>query len=202
MPGRNIYKDYVAESYYHIYNRGAGAQEVFKDQQDFQVFLSLLKRYLGTDKDKSTAGNIYPSYKGGVELLAFCLMPTHFHLFIYQHSEDGMKLLLKSLGVAYGMYFNRKYKRRGPVFEQRYKAVRITDDSYLLHISRYIHLNPSNPKAWEWSSYPYYLGRYKAEWVMPGRILDLFDGNYAEFLKDYKDRKAELEQIKRELADH
>src|SRR3990167_6965989 len=169
MPGRNIYKDYVAESYYHVYNRGVDSQEIFKDRQDFQVFLGLLKRYLGQDESKSTTGNPYPSYRDQIELLAFCLMPTHFHLFVYQHTEDGMKLLLKSLGVAYGMYFNRKYKRRGPVFEQRYKAVRVTDDAYLLHISRYLHLNPKSPKTWEWSSYPYYLCRYKAEWVMPGR---------------------------------
>src|SRR3990167_7017632 len=202
MPGRNIYKDYVAESYYHIYNRGVDAQVVFRDEQDFRVFLALLKRYLGADEGKNSAGNIYPSYREKVELLAFCLMPSHFHLFIFQHAEDGMKLLLKSLCVAYGMYFNRKYKRRGPVFEQRYKAVRITDDSYLLHISRYLHLNPKNPKTWEWSSYPYYLGNFKAEWLMPERILDLFDGDYAEFLDEYKDRKAELEEIKHELADH
>lgn len=202
MPGRNIYKDYVAESYYHIYNRGVDGQIIFKDRQDFQVFLSLFKRYLSSGGENNMAGIPYPSYKDRVELLAFCLMPTHLHLFIYQHTEDGMKLLLKSLGVAYGMYFNRKYQRRGPIFEQRYKAVRVTDDAYLLHISRYLHLNPRNPKTWEWSSYPYYTGNYKAEWMMPGRILDLFDGDYVEFLEDYKDRKVELDEIKYELADH
>lgn len=200
MPSRNIYKDYIAESYYHIYNRGIDKQDIFKDEDDYIVFLGLLKRYLSGEVSRKSSGVPLPSYRGQIELLAFCLMPNHFHLFIYQTSKDGMRLLLKSLGVAYAMYFNKKYQRLGPVFQQRYKASRITNDDYLLHISRYIHLNPKDYRSWQWSSYPYYEGKYKTDWVMPNRILELFTGDYSVFLEDYKEQDEELDGIKSELA--
>lgn len=202
MPGRNIYKDYVPENYYHIYNRGVNKQQIFRDEDDYVVFLSLLKRYLGGEESKTLGGRIHPSFINEVELLAFCLMPTHFHLLIFQHNEIGMKDLLKSLGVSYAMYFNKRYKRKGPVFEQRYRASRISDDSYLLHISRYIHLNPDDYSRWSWSSLPYYLGKKKSEWLKPDRILEMFEAeDYLEFVKDHKSLHDELEIIKHELAD-
>src|SRR3990167_865213 len=129
-------------------------------------------------------------------------MPTHFHLFIYQHNETGMTSLLRSVSVAYSMYFNKKYKRVGPLFQQRYRASRISDDAYLLHISRYIHINPDRYKSWEWSSLPYYNGEMKANWLKPERILDLFNKDeYSSFVDDYQETRRELEAIKHELAD-
>src|SRR3990167_2115789 len=135
MPSRNVNKDYVAESYYHIYNRGLNRQMVFKGENDHEVFLGLLKRYLADDQDRRPNRLFYPSFYQDIELLAFCLMPNHYHLFIYQHRPNAISELMKSLDVAYTMYFNRRYKKTGPVFQQRYKAVRITDDDQLLHIS-------------------------------------------------------------------
>ncbi len=201
MPGRNIYKDYVADSYYHIYNRGNN-QDIFCDEEDYIVFLSLFKRYLGKKQSKKKSGVLHPSYRNEIKLLAFCLMPSHFHLFVYQHIETAITTFLKSLSVSYAMYYNKKYNRIGPVFQQRYRASRISDDSYLLHISRYLHLNPDNYKTWQWSSLPYYNGRLKADWLRPEQVLELFDGDeYGEFLEDYVDSKRELEVIKHELAD-
>jgi putative transposase len=114
-----------------------------------------------------------------------------------------MKLLLKSLGVAYGMYFNGKYKRRGPVFQQRYRASRIEEDDYLLHISRYIHLNPEKYKVWKWSSLPYYLGKFNADWIKPEKILELFQGDdYSKFIENYTAHQKELKSLKRLLADN
>lgn len=202
VPGRNIYKDYVADSYYHVYNRGVNKQQIFRDKADYVVFLSLLKRYLGSEESMTLGGRIHPSFKNEVEVLAFCLLPTHFHLLIYQHDQETIKLFLKSLSVSYAMYFNKKYKRKGPVFEQRYRASRISDDSYLLHISRYLHLNPDDYLNWRWSSLPYFLSKKRADWLKPKRLLSMFEGeNYLEFLKDYKDQRNELEIIKHELAD-
>ena len=201
MPGRNIYKDYVPESYYHVYNRGVASEIIFRDDQDYSVFLSLLKRYLGSETSKNSLGIEYPSYRDEMELLTFCLMPSHFHMLIYQYDQDAMRQLLKSVSVAYSMHFNKKYKRFGPLFQQRYRASLISNDSYLLHISRYIHLNPDNYTSWEWSSLPYYLNKYQADWMMPARILELFEGdNYLGFLDEYKDRRDELNEIKHELA--
>ena len=174
---------------------------IFRDDADYIVFLNLLKRYLGDKPSKNPVGVTYPLYHSRIELLAFCLMSNHFRLLVYQHSEDSMKLLFKSVSVAYAMYFNKKYKRIGPVFQQRYRASRISNEAYLLHISRYIHLNPDEYNIWQWSSLPYYSAKYKASWVIPKRILDLFDNDdYLQFVDDYKDQRDELDDIRHELA--
>ena len=201
MPYKNIYKDYIEDSYYHVFNRGVAKQPIFLDNQDYSVFLSLLKRYLGDQPEKDSNGQYLSCYVGRIELLAFCLMQNHFHLFIYQKDANAMKDFMKSLAVSYSMYFNKRYKRVGPLFQQRYKAVRITNDSHLLHITRYIHLNPPSYQGYEWSSYRYYIGQKNAVWLNPDRVLSLFDGDYANFVAEYVDKKAELEQIKEELAD-
>jgi putative transposase len=203
MPGRNIYKNYLADTYYHIYNRGVNKQTIFRDDQDYVVFMGLLKRYLGSERERGPNHRLYPSYADQVELLAFCLMPNHYHLFVYQRDPEGMKLLLKSVGVAYSMYFNKRYRRVGPVFQQRYRAVDISGDSQLLHISRYIHLNPDDYRHWPWSSLPYYLGEKQADWIDPTPVLTQFDGkaDYLQFVDDYKYQHNELEALKSELAD-
>lgn len=202
MPSRNIYKEYVGETYYHIYNRGVNKNAIFLDEQDYTVFLGLLKRYLGSKIEKTSMRTASRNYHDQLELLAFCLMENHFHLCIYQHTEQAITQLMKSLSIAYSMYFNKRYGRVGPVFQQRYRAVRITEDSQLLHISRYIHMNPRDYKHFLWSSLPYYTGTRSASWVRPARILELFEGTaYLKFLADYEDRRDELQALKEELAD-
>jgi len=204
MPGKNLIKDYVEESYYHIYNRGVNKQPIFIDDQDYHVYLGLLKRYLGSTVEKNAARINHPNYFKDIELLAFCLMGNHFHLFIYQLGDrEAVTKLMRSLTTAYSMYFNKKYKRVGPVFQQRYRAVRITDDGQLLHITRYIHLNPDSYLDYQWSSLPYFLGTKTPEgnMVRPGRIIELFNNDYKDFMADYKETRDELEILKSELAD-
>lgn len=114
-----------------------------------------------------------------------------------------MTLLLKSISTAYSMFFNKKYQRVGPVFQQRYKAVLIDSDSQLMHLSQYIHLNPKNYQQWKWSSLDYCLKNKQADWVHPSRILALHDDStsrYQAFLDEYKDRRDELEAMKNQFA--
>src|SRR3989344_5922404 len=144
MPARNSRKQYIPESYYHIYNRGVAKQTIFEDKQDYVVFLSLFKRHLSKEPSVDKYGRSHPHYRNDIELLAFCLMSNHFHFLIYQDKDDrAMTKFVQSLCTAYTMYFNRKRKSVGPLFEGRFKASRITKDQYLQHISRYIHLNPA-----------------------------------------------------------
>lgn len=165
------------------------------------VFLGLLKRYLGKEIEARANREPHPNYYDQIELTAFCLMENHFHLCVYQHTDRAIKDLMKSISVAYSMYFNRRYKRVGPIFQQRYRAVRITDDGQLLHISRYIHMNPFDYKNFAWSSLPYYVRTRSASWVRPGRIMELFEGtDYLEFLAEYEGRRDELNTLKDELA--
>lgn len=201
MSSPNRIKLYAADSFYHIYNRGINKRVIFKDEYDYSVFLNLLKRYLDEAPVKDNKGREYDSLMDRLELLAFCLMPNHFHLLIYQYDPEAMTRLLRGVGTSYSTYFNKRHGRIGPLFHERFKASLIGKDEYLQHISRYIHLNPVDYEKWEFSSLPYYLGRKNAGWVKPERILELFDtGEYPQFVRDYEAHKRVLDEIKSELA--
>jgi putative transposase len=202
MPNKHIIRSYAPESYYHIYNRGVNKQVIFEDKQDYAVFLNIIKRYLDKESYTDIQGRKYSSLKGEIELLAFCLQPNHFHLLVYQLDQDATTKLMRALATSYTIYFNKKYKRVGHLFQDKYRASHITDDAYLLHISRYIHLNPEDYKNWEWSSLPYFIGKKQAGWLNPERIIELFDGeDYMMFIDDYKNYKETLETIEPVLAD-
>lgn len=201
MPSRNRLKAYVSDGYYHIYNRGLNKQNIFADKNDYTVFLNLLKRHLDTLPVKDVWGREYKWLHQELELLAFCLMPNHFHLLIYQKDPTAMTNLLHDISGAYTSYFNKKHGRSGPLFQERFKASLIRNQEYLMHISRYIHLNPNDYREWKFSSLPYYLNRRHAGWINPNRILGIFgSGEYPGFLSDYESHKAALEEIKSELA--
>src|SRR3989344_6464753 len=164
MPSRNIIKTDVAESYYHIYARGNNKQHIFLDPVDYLYFEGLLSRYLSEKALLDKNGLLYPNYSKVVELLAYCQMSNHFHLLIYQSNVCAMAVLMRSLMTSYSRYFNLKYKRTGRLFETSYKAVRISQQSYLEHISRYIHLNPRYWKNYAYSSLKYYKQATYPEW--------------------------------------
>lgn len=202
MPSRNLEKIYATDAFYHIYNRGVEKRIIFNDTDDYAVFLSLFKRYLDVEPAKDVAGRDYPHYRDQIKLLAFCLMSNHFHLLIYQKDKGAMTRLLRGVCTAYTMYFNKKYQRVGHLFQSRFKASMITNDTYLQHISRYIHLNTRNYESWQFSSLPYYLGRSHAMWIDPLPILDLFEKDkYAIFLRDFISYRNSLKEIKLALAD-
>jgi len=203
MPSRNTARNDIIDSYYHVYARGANKQSVFLDPADKDYFIHLFARYLSTDQAISKTGVVYPHYYTQLELLTYCLMDNHFHLLLYQAEQGALAGFMKSLMTSYSAYFNRKYKRSGSLFESRYKASRITNDSYLLHISRYIHLNPRSWKYFSYSSLRYYRKGDEPDWLRIERILELFGNRdaYLEFVSDYQDNKVMIDEIKHELAD-
>jgi putative transposase len=202
MPSRHIVKMYANDAYYHIFNRGVNKRKIFLDEEDYTVFLHILKRHLSRGPIKDNVGREYANYHDEITLLAYCLMPNHFHLLVFQRESQAMTKLLRSTCIAYTLYFNKKYKRVGGLFQGHFKASMITSDTYLQHISRYIHLNPENYKQWKFSSLPYYEGRAQTDWIDPQLILDLFEAeDYATFLADYEGYRAILKEIKSELAD-
>lgn len=203
MPGKNLQRNFTEHGYYHVYNRGIDKQKIFLDAQDYKYFTSLFSRHLSKKLQSDRYGRDYKWLRPKVDILAYCWMPSHFHLLVYQ-KEDPRALveLMSSIGTAYTMYFNKKYKRRGPLFESNYRASLILDDSYFAHISRYIHLNPSDYKNWHYSSLSQYLGKASEEWVEPSYIAnDFTPKEYEEFVDDYLDVKNELDLLKHELAD-
>lgn len=200
MPNKNTLRESDIDAYYHVYNRGAGKQPIFHDDQDRLKFLSLFARHLDpTDTSVRGDGLPYPSYD--VELVAYCLMDNHFHLLLYQGEDtEGLSGLMKSVGIAYTMYFNKKYRASGHLFEGQYKSSRIDSDQYLLHITRYIHMNPRYYLRYRWSSIGAYLGKESPPWLNSNRINTMSPSQYRAFLKSYEEQKAELDLLKEQLV--
>ncbi|MEX0877573.1 MAG: transposase [Candidatus Spechtbacterales bacterium] len=214
MPSKNTVKQYAPNSYYHIYNRGVEKRDIFMDDRDYRVFLSYLKVALSPELEEETKDEALTEIEEArlrrlrlhedIELLSYCLMPNHFHLFVYQKDHQfAIRDLMRSVMVGYVRYFNKRYKRVGGLFQGRYKASLIDNDAYFSHISRYIHLNPKEWETYPYSSYKYYNGQQQAVWVNPNRILELFDNSredYNEFLNDYEDYRKGLEELNNYLA--
>jgi putative transposase len=191
MPHKNTIRHYAEDGIYHIYNRGVEKRDIYLDEQDYAVFLHLLKYYLSPLDPKDihpliqfqnfSVKKTYPlaNLEHKVELAAFCLMPNHFHLLARQTTKDGITQLLRKVSTTYVMYFNKRYNRVGYLFQGKYKAITVDSESYLLHLSRYIHLNPAglkgtDPFNYPYSSYKYFIGQAHATWVKPKTVLDCF----------------------------
>jgi putative transposase len=220
MPSRNTVKSYEPESMYHVYNRGVDKRIIFVDERDYLVFLSFLKYALLSDEELKNyevidEGVISQASRfnlrreglhGSVELVSFCLMPNHFHLLLYQYDIDGITRLMRSVATGYVLYFNKRHKRVGTLFQGRYKASKINSQGYWDHISRYIHLNPldinQDYKTYQYSSYRNYIGEFNAEWLKPGLVLDSFSSTeeYEKFVEEYIPEKEELKKLKELLA--
>lgn len=198
-------KEFVAGGYYHVYNRGVEKRRIFMDDQDYQVFLGLLKKYLAGENHNKANRHAFTPLQDKVSLLSYCLMPNHFHLLLYQQSATGVTELMRRVTTGYVMYFNNRYSRVGRLFQGTYKAAHVNADGYLHHISRYIHLNPDEYKTWPYSSLPYYRGEKEAAWIRPEMVLELelFGGDrqrYLQFVEDYVVTRNDLSVLKHQLA--
>jgi putative transposase len=199
MPAKNTIKIYVADGIYHIYNRGVEKRVIFEDHTDYKMFLHCLKEallspdkllkqpHVFTLKGESFKGVMKPvkNYFGNIELLAYCLMPNHFHLIIKQKNDRIMDSFMRSIATRYSIYFNKKYRRVGSLFQGPYKAVLVDDDIYLLHLSRYLHRNSllyTKNLIDAYSSYADYLGKRHTEWVNSQLILAFFQPTKLPFL--------------------
>lgn len=201
MPTKNVVKVFYPDTYHHVYNRGWNRGKIFLDSDDYLRFEQLLACRLGPHVEKDKKGREYPHYYPGLRLNAYCLMGNHFHMLIHI-GDDTTQLSSMMSGVisAYTAYFNKKYKRRGSLFESSYKAVQMVDDSQFMHITRYIHLNHSKYSQWLHSSYSDYIG-HSREWIHSEDVLGLFDSKeqYIEFINDYEAMQCERDEIKQSL---
>lgn len=171
------------------------------DSADKQKFLSILARHLDpASGQRDSNGLAYTTYP--ITLVAYCLMDNHFHLLLFQESEPtALTKLLKSVSTAYTMYFNRRHRHQGTLFQGVFKASRIEDESYLLHISRYIHMNPYDYLTYQWSSLPYYLGEPSPAWLSPGIVNDMSPAQYQNFLQSYQTEQLDSDPMYSQLAD-
>lgn len=145
MPRRKL--EFRAGCYYHLYNRGHNRSNIFFDRQNYLYFLRQLHRYL---------------VQQDVDIVAYCLMPNHYHLLVYLQTDD-LSNRMQACMLSYTKAINQRYQRCGSLFQGRFQAIWVNTDQYLLHLTRYIHLNPvkagfvTRPEDWEFSSYQDYL---------------------------------------------
>ncbi len=161
------------DAYYHIMNRGNKGSNIFIRDDDYRRYIDLLGQYA-------------EQYR--IKVLAYCLMPNHFHLLI-QDPFEFISFFMKVLHGRYAQYLNKKERNRGHIFQDRFKSIIVDKKSYLLEVSRYIHLNPVKahiteaPDMYKWSSYNFYV---KSNFSLPGwldisDILEYFNGNRKEY---------------------
>jgi putative transposase len=140
MPVKNSLKKYRENSYYHVYNRGNNKRTLFAEREDYARFIDLFYLYLTRPLDRFC---LRKTFCDDIKLLAFCLMPNHFHLLLHQKSSRGLPDFMKRLQLSYSLYIHKKKAKRGPLYEGRYKARLVKGENDLLNVSRYIHTNPS-----------------------------------------------------------
>ena len=204
---------------YHIFNRGVNKATIFYSEGDYQRFIYAAVHYLSSNKKFSYERNnlgLYTTEKSKnpkeapkVQILAYCLMPNHFHLIAKQLADGGITDYFRHLLNAYSHYVNIKYKRVGPLFQGPFRNLLVESDEQLVHLSRYIHLNPliaglvADPRNYTWSSYMACLGE-KKNGLCDGQIIKGYFKSareYEKFVLDQADYAKELERIKHLTVD-
>ena len=165
------------ESFHHVYNRGTDKRIIFNDIEDFRRFVLYLNVVNDVDVKSPAHMGAYENEESRLEnserlvnLIAFCLMPNHFHLLLQERVAGGISKFMQRLGTAYTMYFNEKNERGGALFQGRFKNRLVDSELYLLKVIDYIHLNPKklsgSLRGYEWSSYHYYCGENKFGYLL------------------------------------
>lgn len=209
----------VNGSVYHIFTKSIAGYRIFRKKGDYKRFVEMLKFYRHesppmkfsvylTLSDKEHYYQNHLLTKGYlVEIIAYCMMPTHIHLVLKQLKSSGIVTFMKIMLDSYTRYFNLKNKRKGPLWQGRFKSVLIDRDEYLLHLTRYIHLNPvsdnliEKPEDWSYSSYPEYLDISRQGICnFPDSIM-LTPDEYKKFVENRKDYQRSLTRIKHLLLE-
>lgn len=140
--------EFLPDHFYHLYNRGNNRESIFFEPENYSFFLQRFVKYFPSDQ---------------AEIHSYCLMPNHFHLLIRLLSEFDYSDRMQHFGIYFSKSINARYGRVGHLFQGRFKAKHVDSTGYLLHLTRYIHLNPrfarlvERSEDWEFSNYRDYL---------------------------------------------
>lgn len=140
---------HFAGQYYHVYNRGTNRQKIFACDENYLFLLRRIVQY---------------SASSAVTFIAYCLMPNHYHFLLRAESDDSLSPFVQRLFNSYTQAYNRQQRRSGTLFEGRAKSKLVDKDKYILHLARYIHLNPvkkglvMHPRDWPYSNYREWVG--------------------------------------------
>lgn len=210
----------VNDGIYHVFTKSIAGFEIFRNDSDYERMKSQLKYYKIENpqlrfshfqelKDKeSFLSKFSTKSESLVEIMAYCLMPTHIHLILKQLKDAGISNFMSNVLNSYTRYFNSKNMRKGPLWEGRFKSVMVETDGQLLHLTRYIHLNPTTafhverPEWWAFSSYSEFIGeRDKDVLCKSSEYLEMSPVDYKEFVMSRKEYQQELAKIKHVCID-
>lgn len=219
---------------YHVLNRGVDKRTIFLDKQDYFRFIHDLFEFNDENWVNTSSYSFAQSEKINdiasrklsrkprkllVDILAFVLMPNHYHLLLAPKIENGISKFMKKVDMGYAKYFNQKYERKGTLFERRYKAIQVTEESHFIHLPYYLHCNPLDLiqpewreekllnykkaiqflESYRWSSHLDYLGKKNFPSVTNRDfLLNFFEGEdgYRQALYEWlKDKNKEIEEI-------
>lgn len=210
--------------YYHVFNRGVARQPTFISTSNYKqailalnyyrylkppVKLSKFKKLSLAERQKILNQKIMAG-ENLVDIVSFVLMPNHFHFLLRQAVDGGISKYISQFTNSYTRYFNTKNNRPGPVFQGVFKAVHVETGEQLLHLSRYIHLNPyvssvikkEKLDTYLWSSLPQYLKGGSPELetkIILSQFTKVF--SYREFVFNHSDYARELEIVKHLILD-
>ncbi len=212
----------VNDEFYHVYNRGVDKRDIFVDDKDYKRFLLAMNlvndttsglmhiwrdmRRMERDKVQPRVDprlNLEEHLKSRiklVEIITYCLNSNHYHFILKQKEEKGIEKFMQKLGTSYTMYFNRKSKRTGSLFEGRFKSIHIDSNEYLLYLSAYVNQNNfihGGDKYWKYSSYLDFIGKRKGVLCDKEEILNQF-GSVKEY-EEFVDNNAKVLKEKKEL---
>lgn len=213
MPYRTV--PFVDLGFYHIYNRGVEKRSIFSNDRDYQRFLQTLFYYQFSDlkfrfsRRNSPFNKNFQSHPKSVEVICYCLMPNHFHLLVRQLKEGGVHKFMQKTLNSYTKYFNTKYGRVGPLLQGAFRAIPVETDLQLMHVSRYIHLNPyaseltEELKDFPYSSYRDFIEAECNSLCYKQPVMDFFKDakDYEEFVVGRADFARELEAMKHLLME-
>lgn len=181
-----LQRDFFEDGVYHLITRGNNKQNIFLYKKDYLRYLHYLNKY---------------SQKFSIKIFAYCLMPNHTHLLVRQ-SNTAISTFMQAINTAFAKYFNVRHSQVGHLFQGPFRHVPVDTDEYLLHLSRYIHLNPSSaglvrkPEDYAWSSYRHYFGLEKIPFVDEKPILSYYSkdktNQYKKFVESRIDYQREL----------
>jgi len=169
-----------SQTYFHVYNRGADRAAIFFEKRHYLDFMERMKKAVNPEV---------------LEIVAFCLMPNHYHLILHQKLPYAIPAFIRGVCEGYVKSVNLQYFRTGHLFEGRYRIKPVTQDEYLIHLARYIHRNPIRARlvttieAWQYSNYHSCISGFDNGITNPGILLRLAGGTreYQTFVDEYID---------------
>lgn len=202
------------ESYYHVFTKSIAGYKIFVRDKDYKRMQEIIWYYRYERKRGFSKVADFSKEKFGdklVKIISYCIMPTHLHFIIGEEKEEGISKFMANILNSYTRYFNLLHNRKGPLWESRFKKVLVETDEQLLHLTRYIHLNPTTaglidkPEDWRFSSYREFLNFNTGLRICEfDDLIDLEVDQYKKFVEDNIDYQRQLHKIKKlvELEEH